>query len=138
VCVCVCVPLPFYRARRQLFKSSIFYTCAHAHLCYTPKAAFLLEDPRAEELFARSQNWTLLLNPNSGFLAARYIDGSFKDELFDEFLWGNTPGYTESGPWQYRLEVPYDPSSLQTALANMGIDAAELIEQVFSSARRER
>lgn len=23
------------------------------------------------------------------------------------------PGYTEAGPWQYRVEVPYDPKALQ-------------------------
>lgn len=35
-------------------------------------------------------------------------NGSFLP-TFDEFAWGPEPGYTEAGPWQYRVEVPSVP-----------------------------
>jgi hypothetical protein len=84
----------------------------------------------AQILSDRAANWTLLLNPETGFLSPRYLDGTFKEEIFDEFGWGDSYGYTEAGPWQYRLEIPYDPSSLQTTLADIGIDAASIVEEV--------
>lgn len=42
-------------------------------------------------------------------------------------------GYTEAGPWQYRLEVPYAPLDLQALLADeMGIEASQVVEDANS------
>ena len=71
-----------------------------------------------------------LLEPNTAFLRSKTTAGVFV-EPFDEFGWGPGPreGFTESGPWQYRLEVPYDPTSLKAALADIGVDACDVVQQ---------
>ena len=38
-------------------------------------------------------------------------------------------GYTESGPWQYRLEVPFDPAGLKAALTAIGQDGCDIVQQ---------
>jgi hypothetical protein len=46
---------------------------------------------------------------------------------------GDGVGYTEAGPWQYRLEVPYAPLDLQALLADeMGIEASQVVEDANS------
>ena len=40
--------------------------------------------------------------------------------------------YTEAGPWQYRVEVPYDPMSLKAALNASGYDGCDIIQQANS------
>ena len=50
-------------------------------------------------LFSASSTHSPSLSPHS------LADGSFAPD-FDEFAWGDAAGYTEAGPWQYRLEVP--------------------------------
>ena len=39
------------------------------------------------------------------------------------------PGYTEAGAWQYRVEVPYDPTGLYLALKGMGYDGCDIIQE---------
>ena len=79
-------------------------------------------------LTSRSQNWHKLLDPSSGFFRPRGRTGQFV-EGFDEFGWGPPVGYTEAGPWQYRVEVPYDPKGLNAALLLMGYDGCDIVEQ---------
>lgn len=79
-------------------------------------------------LLARSRNWSALLEPTTGFLRPRDSAGAWAPG-FDEFAWGPSAGYTEAGPWQYRLEVPYDPQGLKTALAAIGQDACDVVQQ---------
>ena len=81
----------------------------------------------ADVLAARAANWSLLLDPATGFMRARQASGNFTPE-FDEFAWGPSVGYTEAGPWQYRVEVPYDPAGLKAALAALGIDGCEVVQ----------
>jgi len=100
----------------------------HADWALAQAAAMLDDNEHYEELSARAANWTLLLNPDTGFLAPRNMDGSFASG-FDEYAWGDSRGYTESGPWQYRLEVPYDPTGLQSTLSDFGFDAASIVEE---------
>lgn len=45
----------------------------------------------------------------------------------DEFAWKD--GYTEAGPWQYRVEVPYDPHALQDALTAIGADGCAIVQE---------
>ena len=82
----------------------------------------------AATLLARAGNFTKLLDPARGFMVPRLKNGSFVAD-FDEFAWGPGPGYTEAGPWQYRVEVPYAPQALKTALAAIGLDACDVVQQ---------
>jgi putative alpha-1,2-mannosidase len=82
----------------------------------------------AAVLSSRAGNWSKLLDPVTGFLRARTTGGAFAPD-FDEFSWGPGPGYTEAGPWQYRVEVPYDPKGLQSALAALGLDGCDIVQQ---------
>ena len=58
----------------------------------------------AKQLLASSKNWIKLLDPKTGHFRVKDKNGSFLPD-FDEFAWGPKPGYTEAGPWQYRVEV---------------------------------
>jgi len=91
-------------------------------------SAVVSYDECASKLAARASNWSLLLNPRTAFLAPRARTGEFDDEAFDEFAWGDGEGYTEAGPWQYRLEVPYAPASLQASLASLGVNGSQVVE----------
>jgi len=82
----------------------------------------------AKVLIERSRNWIKLLDPETGFFRNKDKDGNFIPG-FDEFAWGPGPGYTEGGPWQYRVEVPYDPKGLNKALRAMGFDGCDIIQQ---------
>lgn len=82
----------------------------------------------AEILTARANSWTKLLDPETGFFRLKNLSGRFEPE-FDEFAWGPTPGYTEAGPWQYRVEVPYDPQGLNAVLKKMGYDGCDIIQE---------
>merc|ERR1711907_508145 len=42
---------------------------------------------------------------------------------------GPAPGYTEAGPWQYRVEVPYDPMALKAAFNATGHDGCDIIQK---------
>lgn len=81
----------------------------------------------AENLLQRSKNWVKLLDPETGFFRNKDANGNFVPG-FDEFAWGPQAGYTEAGPWQYRLEVPYDPEGLKNALDNMGLDGCDIVQ----------
>jgi hypothetical protein len=91
-------------------------------------AALLGNTADAATLASRAANWSKLLDPVTGFLRARAANGAF-DPNFDEFAWGPGPGYTEAGPWQYRVEVPYDPQALQAALKGLGLDGCDIVQQ---------
>jgi putative alpha-1,2-mannosidase len=77
---------------------------------------------------ARANNFTALLDPARGFFTPRLKNGSFIGD-FDQFAWGPGPGYTEAGPWQYRVEVPYAPQALKAALTAVGQDACAIVQQ---------
>jgi predicted alpha-1,2-mannosidase len=99
----------------------------HSDWALAKAAALLGDGDSAATLSARAARWPLLLNPATGFLAPKLPSGQFWGG-FDQFAWGDSRGYTEGGPWQYRLEVPYDPTALAAELANIGIDAAQVVE----------
>lgn len=82
----------------------------------------------AEVLTERSKNWIKLLDPETGFFRLKDSNGSFVSG-FDEFAWGPKPGYTEAGPWQYRVEVPYDPKGLQAAFKAMGLNGCDIVQE---------
>lgn len=82
----------------------------------------------AEILIERSKNWIKLLDPETGFFRLKNHSGHFVPG-FDEFAWGPQVGYTEAGPWQYRVEVPYDPKGLNAAFKAMGYDGCEIVQE---------
>ena len=100
----------------------------HGDYAIGQAAALLGLSADAATLAARAGNWTKLLDPATGFLRARAGNGAFAAG-FDEFAWGPGPGYTEAGPWQYRLEVPYDPAGLLAELAKLGLDGCDIVQQ---------
>ena len=55
-------------------------------------------------LLARSKQWVRLLDPKTGHFRPKFNNATFMTP-FDEFAWGPAPGYTEAGPWQYRVEA---------------------------------
>ena len=61
-------------------------------------AAFLGHDADAATLRARSHGWRALFDPGSGFLRARWLDGSFADEPFDPVTF--LDAYVEANAWQ--------------------------------------
>ena len=100
----------------------------HADWAVAQAAALLGYASDAAVLGARAANFSLLLDPVRGFMVPRLKNGSFVSD-WDEFAWGPGPGYTEAGPWQYRLEVPYAPAALQAALAKIGLDGCAVVQE---------
>jgi predicted alpha-1,2-mannosidase len=85
----------------------------------------------AEELLARSANYSKIFNIDTAFFRSRVagVDGKFT-EPFDEFGWGGD--YTEGGPWQYRFYLPFDPVGLDALYAAAGKDMCEELESVHT------
>jgi hypothetical protein len=100
----------------------------HADWAVSQAAAALGFADDAAILLARANNFTKQLDPARGFMVPRLRNGSFVAD-FDEFAWGPGPGYTEAGPWQYRVEVPYNPQALKAALAAIGLDGCDIVQQ---------
>jgi putative alpha-1,2-mannosidase len=99
----------------------------HADWAIAQAALVLGEAADAATLLARAARWPILLNNATGFFAPKNLAGAFLSD-FDEFAWGPGPGYTEAGPWQYRVEVPYAPRDLAAALAAAGYDGCDIIQ----------
>lgn len=100
----------------------------HSDWALSQAASLLGLTDEAQVLATRASNWTKLLDPATGFMRQRKTDGTFATQ-FDEFAWGPSVGYTEAGPWQYRVEVPYDPASLATGLKALGLDPCDIVQQ---------
>ena len=100
----------------------------HADWAVAQAAAALGHADDATTLMARANNFSALLDPARGFFVPRLKSGAFTSD-FDQFAWGPGPGYTEAGPLQYRVEVPYAPQALKAALAGMGYDACGIVQQ---------
>lgn len=63
----------------------------------------------ATDLLERSKNYSLLFDKQTGFFRSKDHFGRFTTP-FDQYRWGFD--YTESGPWQYRFYIPFDPQGL--------------------------
>lgn len=101
----------------------------HSDWALSQAAALLNKTEDAAELLARSQKWTTLLDPATGFFRVKNSTTGNFSQPFDEFEWGPGPGYTEAGAWQYRVEVPYDPPALLAGLAKLGIDGCDVVQE---------
>ena len=117
--------MPYESGGTMVSDSLLNYHCdwavaqAATALGHTDDAAILL---------ARGNNFTALLDPSRGFMVPRLRNGSFIAD-FDEFAWGPGPGYTEAGPWQYRVEAPQNPQALKSALTTIGLDGCAVIQE---------
>ena len=100
----------------------------HADWAVAQAAALLGHADDAGVLLQRGLNYTAQLDPVRGFMVPRLRNGSFIAD-WDEFAWGPGPGYTEAGPWQYRVEAPQDPQGLKAALKGIGMDGCEIVQQ---------
>jgi len=88
----------------------------------------------AQTLMARAANFSILFEPKSGFFQPKKeveTHGGDKQlafsNTFDQFAWGGD--YTESGPWQYRFYLPYDPKGLAALYAQAGLDVCDQLTQ---------
>lgn len=99
----------------------------HCDWAIAQAATLLGHTDDAAALLARGNNFSALLDPVRGFMVPRLRNGSFIAQ-FDEFAWGPGPGYTEAGPWQYRVEAPQNPQLLKAALAGIGLDGCAVVQ----------
>ena len=83
--------------------------CAYGDFCISVIADKLGEKQIAKEFFARSKNYALIFDKESGFMRPKDSSGCFKGG-FDEFDWGLD--YTEGGAWQNSFAVPHDYEGL--------------------------
>ena len=93
---------------------------AYDDSCIARFAKALGKDDIAEEYAARSQNWTNVFDPSTGFMRGRNADGSwgtpFGEKEQDSI---NFDEYTEANAWQYNFFVPQNIPSL---IAKLGGD----------------
>jgi predicted alpha-1,2-mannosidase len=79
----------------------------------------------AAVLATRAANFSSIFNAETGFFRSRSINTQKWTTPFDQYDWGGD--YTESGPWQYRFYLPYDPAGLAALYTASGRDmCAEL------------
>ena len=83
----------------------------------------------ARELMRRSGNWRNVLDPSSGWVQARFRDGSFRDE---DNAFSSKSFITEGKPCQYTWYVPHDPMGLMEAMGGREVYLAKL-DSVFST-----
>jgi putative alpha-1,2-mannosidase len=101
----------------------------HGDAAIAIAAELLGETADAAVLKARSGTWRKLINPATGFFAPKTAAGQFLP-TFDEFLWGPAAGWTEAGPHQYRVEVPFDPAGLYAELQAAGFDGCDIVQEI--------
>jgi predicted alpha-1,2-mannosidase len=93
---------------------------AYDDSCIARFAKALGKDDIAEKYFQRSQNWTNVFDPSTGFMRGRNADGSwvtpFGENEQDSI---NFDEYTEANAWQYNFFVPQDVPGL---IAKLGGD----------------
>jgi putative alpha-1,2-mannosidase len=95
-------------------------------------AGALGHDADRDALAARSRGWRELFDPASGFLRARYIDGSFAMP-FDPLDF--TDAYVEANAWQSSFPA-HDAAELALAFGGEEALVAQL-EELFVQARAE-
>ncbi|MBR5409565.1 MAG: GH92 family glycosyl hydrolase [Clostridia bacterium] len=82
---------------------------AYGDWCIAVIARLLGEEAIAEEYEKRAKNYRNLFDPETGFMRARFRDGSFRPD-FSPTGWGRD--YTEGSAWQNSFAVPHDPEGL--------------------------
>jgi predicted alpha-1,2-mannosidase len=86
---------------------------AYDDTCIARFAKALGKDDIAEKYFKRSQNWTNVFDPSTGFMRGRNADGSWVTPLGEKEINSiNFNEYTEANAWQYNFFVPQNISAL--------------------------
>jgi putative alpha-1,2-mannosidase len=73
-----------------------------------------------------------MFDAETGFFRSRLIDTQKWTLPFDQFDWGGD--YTESGPWQYRFYLPYDPVGLSALYTASGRDMCVELDNTQTAA----
>jgi len=90
---------------------------AYDDSCIARLAKALGKDDLAEKYAARSQNWTNVFDPSTGFMRGRLADGSWVTPFGTKEINSiNFNEYTEANAWQYNLFVPHNVSGLIACL----------------------
>lgn len=95
----------------EAHKESVNLTldAAYGDWCIARIAEILGKNDVAAEYDRRAKNYKNLFDPSTGFMRARFEDGSFR-KAFDPFSWGLD--YTEGSAWQNSFAVPHDIEGL--------------------------
>ncbi len=108
----------------QVVSRTLLYYAADSAV--SRAAVSMGEQADADILLKRAGNYSLIFDQSTGFFRSRGQDGKFT-EPFDQFAWGGD--YTESGPWQYRFNVPFDPTGLRDLYRAGGRSIGEVLQQ---------
>lgn len=82
---------------------------AYGDWCIAKIAELLGKSDIAEEYFRRAKNYKNLFDSETGFMRAKYEDGTFRPD-FNPVSWGRD--YTEGSAWQNSFAVPHDMEGL--------------------------
>lgn len=102
---------------------------AYGDWCIATIAKLLGEDEIYEEYIKRADNYKNLFDKESGFMRAKFRDGTFRPD-FDPIAWGRD--YTEGSAWQNSFAVPHDMEGL--GMLYGGTDKLlEKIDELFAT-----
>ena len=79
------------------------------------------------KFLARTKNYPEIFNEETGFFRSRRIETLDWTVPFDQYAWGGD--YMESGPWQYRFSIPYDPIGLSSLYSQAGLDLCNMLSE---------
>ena len=93
---------------------------AYDDACIARFAKALGQEDAAEKYFQRSQNWTNVFDPATGFMRGKITDGSWVTPFGEKEINSiNFNEYTEANAWQYNFFVPHNVPGL---IAKLGGD----------------
>jgi predicted alpha-1,2-mannosidase len=106
---------------------------AYDDSCIARFAKALGKDELAEKYFKRSQNWTNVFDPSTGFMRGKNADGSWVTPFGQKEINSiNFNEYTEANAWQYNFFVLQDVPGLIAKLGGDDKFTARL-DNVFDS-----
>eukprot|EP01040_Poterioochromonas_malhamensis_P006702 gene6700-7220_t len=85
----------------------------------------------ATALSTRYNNFSLTFDTDTGFFRSKQLDSEKWTIPFDQYAWGGD--YTESGPYQYRFYLPYDPKGLSSLYTSSGRDMCSELLKIQTS-----
>lgn len=103
---------------------------AYGDFCISQVARAVGMHDDAEMFKRRSQNWSNIFDPGTGFMRGKLSDGSWL-KPFDPHTWGGA--YVEGGAWQYRFNVLHDPEGLMKAMGGKAVFLAALEQMLIQA-----
>ncbi len=106
---------------------------AYDDSCIARMAEAMGHHDLAEKFFKRSQNWTNVFDPSTGFMRGRNADGSWVTPFGRKEMESiNFDEYTEANAWEYNFFVPQDVPGL---IARLGGDQpfAARLDELFDT-----